>query len=66
MTVINGTEDDIKRQREAMEERRLKAKQAKMAKVSRQEQPMCSYMYTRSENYATKCGNDLVEITSVI
>ena len=34
MTIINGTDEDVKRQREAMEERRLQAKQAKMAKVS--------------------------------
>lgn len=34
VTIINGTEEDVKRQREAMEERRLQAKQAKMAKVS--------------------------------
>ena len=34
MTIINGTEEDVKRQRETMEERRLQAKQAKMAKVS--------------------------------
>ena len=33
VTIINGTEEDVKRQREAMEERRLQAKQAKMAKV---------------------------------
>ena len=34
MTIINGTEEDMKGQRETMEERRLQAKQAKMAKVS--------------------------------
>ena len=34
MAIINGTDEDVKRQREAMEERRLQAKQAKLAKVS--------------------------------
>ena len=35
VTIINGTDEDVKRQREAMEERRLQAKQAKLAKVSK-------------------------------
>ena len=34
VSIINGTEEDVKRQKEAMEERRLQAKQAKLAKVS--------------------------------
>lgn len=31
--VLNGSEEEMKRQREAMEQRRLEAKQAKLAKV---------------------------------
>ena len=31
MIVLNGTEEEVKRQREAMEQRRLEAKQAKLA-----------------------------------
>ena len=42
VSIINGTEEDMKRQKEAMEERRLQAKQAKLAKV-RQE---CIYLTT--------------------
>ena len=34
MTIINGADEDVQRQQEAMEERRLQAKQAKLAKVS--------------------------------
>lgn len=31
MVVLNGSEEEVKRQREAMEQRRLEAKQAKLA-----------------------------------
>ena len=33
MVVLNGSEDEVKKQREEMEKRRLEAKQAKLAKV---------------------------------
>ena len=48
MTIINGSEDDVKRQREAMEERRLQAKQAKMAKVSHVSN-LCVMLYPHSQ-----------------
>ena len=34
VSIINGTEEDIKRQKEIMEEKRLQARQAKLAKVN--------------------------------
>ena len=34
VSIINGTEEDTKRQKEIMEEKRLQARQAKLAKVN--------------------------------